>query len=108
MTEAISLAEIVAVPIVLVAELQAGSLQGNKTKKYGPILDSFLANGSVIVLHITLDTVPIYAELYAYARLKGKQLSNNDLWIAAPCIQYSYPILTNDKDFQFLPQLRKV
>jgi tRNA(fMet)-specific endonuclease VapC len=106
--ELISHAETVAMPIITIAELNAGFLYGNKTEKYSPILDNFLTNPSVTILHITSDTTPIYAELYAFSRLNGKKLSNNDLWIAALCIQYNYPLLTTDKDFDTLPQVRKV
>lgn len=106
--KAVSNAELVAMPIVVSAELQAGFLHGKKTEKYGLILEEFLADASTILLHITNDTVPIYAELYAHARSKGKQLSNNDLWIAALCIQYNYPLLTRDNDFDALPQVRRV
>ena len=79
-----------------------------KTAKYGHILDDFLSDPHVTVLQITDDTIPIYAELYAYARSQGKQFSNNDLWIGALCIQYSYPLCTHDKDFDALPQVRRV
>jgi tRNA(fMet)-specific endonuclease VapC len=104
----ISTAQIVAMPIVVVAELRAGFLHGKKTAKYGPILDDFLSDTRTTVLHITDDTVQIYAELYAQARSKGKQFSNNDLWIAALCIQHNYPLLTFDGDFNALPQVRRV
>jgi tRNA(fMet)-specific endonuclease VapC len=100
-------AELVAVPIVVIAELRAGFLHGKK-RKFGLVLDDFLAVPSTITLHITDETVPIYAELYAHARAKARQLSNNDLWIAALCIQYNYPLLTFDKDFDTLPQVRRV
>lgn len=95
-------------PIIVIAELRAGFLHGQKVTKYGPILDEFLLDTNTTVLHITDDTVPIYAELYAHSRRVGKQLSNNDLWIAALCVQYGYPLFTFDKDFDALPQVRRV
>ena len=104
----ISTTELVAMPVVSVAELRAGFLYGQKVAKYGPILDEFLADSRTTVLHITDDTVPIYAELYTYSRQAGKQLSNNDLWIAALCVQYGYPLLTFDRDFDALPQVRRI
>jgi tRNA(fMet)-specific endonuclease VapC len=104
----ISSVELVAVPIIVVAELRAGFLYGGKVTKYGPILDDFLSDPHTTLLHITEVTAQIYAELYAYARSQGKQLSNNDLWIAALCVQYNCPLLTSDKDFDALPQVRRV
>jgi predicted nucleic acid-binding protein len=95
-------------PIVTVAELRAGFLHGQKSNKYGPILDDFVLDTRTTILHITDDTVPIYAELYAYSRSVGKQLPGNDLWIAALCVQHNYPLLTFDKDFDVLPQVRRV
>jgi tRNA(fMet)-specific endonuclease VapC len=104
----ISTAELVGMPIVVVAELRAGFLHGGMVTKYGPILDDFLLDSRTTLLHITEVTVQIYAELYAHARSSGKQLSNNDLWIAALCVQYNYPLLTLDKDFDALPQVRRI
>ncbi len=104
----IGTAELVAIPIIVVAELRAGFLHGQKVAKYGPILDDFLSDPHTSVLQITDETVPVYAEMYAYARSSGKQLSNNDLWIAALCVQYNFPLFTFDKDFDALPQVRRV
>lgn len=99
---------LVNMPIVVAAELRAGFLHGKKSERYGPILDDFLSDTSTSLLHITDDTVPVYAELYAYSRLNGRQLSNNDLWIGALCVQYNQPLLTTDKDFDALPQVRRI
>lgn len=107
-TRAVSTTELVAVPIITIAELRAGFLHGRKSPKYEPVLDDFLSDPSTTILHINNHTVPIYAELYAHSRSQGKQLSPNDLWIGALCIQYSYPLLTFDKDFDALPQIRRV
>lgn len=106
--ELVTTAEAVAMPVVVVAELRAGFLHGGKSDIYGPVLDDFLADARVGVLQVTDETVQFYAELYAYVRAHGKQFSNNDLWIAALCLQYNYPLLSYDKDFDALPQLRRV
>ena len=106
--EIISTAHSVAAPIVVIAELRAGFLHGKMVAKYGQIIDDFLSDSRTTVLHITDETVQIYAELYAQARSNSKQLSNNDLWIAALCVQYNYPLLTFDGDFDGLPQVRRV
>lgn len=101
-------AEEVAMPLVVIAELRAGFLHGCKASKYGPILDDFLSDPHTTILHITAKTIPLYAEFYAYTRAKGRQLSSNDLWIAALCVEHNYPLLTFDKDFDALPQVRRV
>jgi tRNA(fMet)-specific endonuclease VapC len=106
--EIISTAQLVAMPIVVIAELRAGFLHGKMATKYGPILDDFLSDPRTTTMHITDETVQLYAELYTQARSHGKQLSNNDLWIAALCVQYNYPLLTFDGDFDALPQVRRV
>lgn len=106
--EIISTAQLIAMPIVVIAELRAGFLHGKKEVKYGSILDDFLSDPRTTVMHIADETVQIYAELYAQTRFNGKQLSNNDLWIAALCVQHNYPLLTFDGDFNALPQVRRV
>jgi predicted nucleic acid-binding protein len=54
----------------------------------------------------TESTSAIYAELAAWAKRHGVALSNNDIWIAATTIEVGGKLLTTDKDFARLPQLR--
>jgi len=105
--EVLDSAQTIALPVIVLAELRAGFAYGSKPKQYNQILDTFLQNPHVEILHITDETVPLYAELYARNKRLGQPVSPHDYWIAALCIQRNFPLLTFDKDFDSLPSVRR-
>ncbi len=102
---AISQANQLFVPVVVIGELRYGFVNGTKSQENERVLQKFLATDSVDILDITNDTTPHYAELYKHAKRKGKALSNNDLWIAALARQHDNPLLSLDRDFVVLREL---
>lgn len=96
------------VPLAADAELRYGFMYGKKSEEN-------LANYTLLKRNIVLeyinpnqDTAIIYADLAAWCRKHGKSLSNNDLWIAATSIQTGGSLLTLDKDYGVLPQIRLI
>jgi len=51
----------------------------------------------------------LWADLKTHAKNRGRALENADAWIAATALQLEAPLVThNERDFQFLPELRVV
>jgi predicted nucleic acid-binding protein len=97
------------IPFVVLAELRAGVAAGKFNKRGYQALDSLLAEGYVTVSPgLTPETVPCYAQIYAYLKQRGTPVSPNDMWIAAECMLLALPILTLDKDFDSIPQIMRV
>jgi predicted nucleic acid-binding protein len=97
------------VPYVVIAELLSGVRSGNNPVKYKAVVESFLNSSRVIrSSNIDLEVLDAYTEVWAYLKPKGKPVSPNDMWIAAECISLGYSLLTYDKDFDNLPQVRRV
>ena len=48
----------------------------------------------------------IYGEIYLDLRRRGRALSQVDMMLAALCRQMSLTLLTTDRDFEALPDLR--
>ena len=56
---------------------------------------------------IDLRTARIYGDLYMDLRGRGRLLSQVDIMVAALARQMKLTILTTDRDFEALPDLRK-
>jgi tRNA(fMet)-specific endonuclease VapC len=60
----------------------------------------------VIIVDINNEEIlSAYGEIDSYLKRKGKQVSQNDVWIAATCKATGMVLLTSDKDFDPLEGL---
>ena len=91
--------EFVNLPVIVVAELRFGFLNGVKQKENSLKLSRFLSQDNVNIVYIGVDTANVYAELAVFAKKSGRVLANNDIWIAALALENKIPLVTFDKDF---------
>lgn len=100
--QALADVNVIVVPVIVIGELRYGFLNGSMLVKNEEVLQKFLATEEVQTADVILEATPDYAELYWYAKRKGKVLSHNDLWIASIAKQLNLPLLTLDRDFEAL------
>jgi tRNA(fMet)-specific endonuclease VapC len=93
------------VPIIVIGELRAGFVAGNKRKKNEELLQRFLDSPNVYVQTITDKTTVIYSQIYLSLRQKGKPIGTNDMWIAAIALEMDNELLTLDESFSYIPDL---
>ena len=98
----------IGVPTVVLGELQAGFLLGNRVERNTAQLDEFLAHPAVDVLVTDADVAHIYGEIFADLRTRGRPLPTNDLWIAATTIHAGATLLTFDDHFQAIARASSV
>jgi predicted nucleic acid-binding protein len=91
---------------VTIGELYRGFYSGNRFRENEAHLHSLLEQPNVGVIEVGLDVARIYGELLHYLRQKGSPIPDNDIWIAAACIEQGCTLLTRDKHFENLPQVR--
>jgi predicted nucleic acid-binding protein len=60
------------------------------------------------VLEITANTAAVYARLRLGLKSKGKPIPENDLWIAAICVEHQVPLATLDAHFDVVDGLERV
>jgi len=61
--------------------------------------------GAIESRDITDPIADEYARIKNESKTKGKQLSDNDIWIAAAAVQHNAVIVAADRDFSRLSQL---
>ena len=59
------------------------------------------------VLNVTVTTAKVYAELRLALREKGKPIPENDLWIAALCVEHKVPLAAVDAHFDAIDDLKR-
>jgi len=103
--EALQSAEEVFLTPIILGELLAGFVMGNKEKKNRALLDDFLDSSRVTVLHIDEETSERYSAIVFHLRAQGTPIPTNDLWIAASAMQHGLKVLTSDSHFLKVPQI---
>ncbi len=93
-------------PLATDAELRYGFKHGNREASNLLLYENIKRDYGVQLAAPDQETALHHAELATWCRKHGKNLSNNDLWIAATAVQHGGQLLTTDNDFAALPQVR--
>ncbi len=104
--EVVARAERLAIPVIVLGEYRLGIAQSRHRVSYENWLREWTA--AVSVLDIDDETTHSYAAIGLELKKKGKPIPANDLWIAALCRQYSLPLLSRDRHFDFVSGLRRI
>ena len=99
-TQHLDRADWIGVPSVVIGELWAGFLQGNRFDKNVAELDEFLDHPVVAVVPVNAEVAYIYGEIVVELRRDGRPLPTNDIWIAASAAQAGGAVVTFDEHFR--------
>jgi predicted nucleic acid-binding protein len=66
-----------------------------------------LSRETVAILFAGRETTEQYARLFIQLKRAGTPVPDNDLWIAAMAIEHDLALITRDRHFDKLPQLRR-
>lgn len=93
------------IPAIVIGEFRYGIAQSKHRASY----ESWLASQLQLfdVLDVTEETAASYAALRVMLKQKGKPIPANDAWIAALALQHKLPILSRDRHFDVVPQMRR-
>ena len=106
--ERLETADAIFFPFVVIAELRAGFSVGTKGRANERLLQRFLTQPGIGILHTTDATIRCYAALYRQLRTQGTPIPTNDLWIAAIVVEHDLALYSRDAHFDVLPQLNLV
>ncbi len=91
---------------VVTGELLYGFGQGRYSLRNRQVLQEFLSRPRVVPLGIDQETAECYAKIRAALRKQGSPIPTNDMWIAASAMQFGLAVLTSDRHFEQVPQVR--
>ena len=90
---------------IVLGEMLAGFLAGDRRDKNRKELARFLQSPRVNLIDVDEETSERYAVIFATLRTAGTPIPTNDLWIAASAMQYGLRVLTLDAHFTRVPQI---
>lgn len=95
------------IPFVVLAEMKAGFLGGTRHVQNEALLSNLLSRETVAILYASRETTEQYARLFVQLKRAGTPVPDNDLWIAAISIEHDLALITRDRHFDKIPQLRR-
>ncbi len=102
---ALKKADEVAIPVIVLGEFGYGIAHSNRRREYEAWLDRYLL--SFRVMEVTVETAAEYSLLRSELRRLGRPIPSNDVWIAALCRQYQFPLLSRDQHFDAVKGLQR-
>ena len=99
-------APMIVMPLIVIAELEAGFRKGNRFAKNQVDLENFLKLPRVQMLFPTRETASVYGQIHAELLSKGQAIPTNDVWIAALAVQFKMPLFTFDAHFSRINNLQ--
>ena len=104
--EAIEKAEHVYLPVFVSGELLYGFKLGGRELANRRELEAFMAEPEVRSLHTTAETADVFAGVKARLRRQGRPIPDNDLWVAALCLETGSTLVSFDSHFGHVDGLR--
>ena len=105
-TNEIRKSDLIFIPTIIIGELYSGFFHGNKLQDNERFLDLFLNNIFVRVVSIQSSTSKTYGRIHSELSKKGTMIPTNDIWIAACAIETNSTLVTYDKHFLMIPNLK--
>ena len=90
---------------VILAELQAGFLRGERVRKNRRELRIFLSSPRVRLVDLDQETAERYAVIQYSLWTAGTPIPTNYIWIAATGMQFGLRVITTDSHYKKIPQI---
>jgi tRNA(fMet)-specific endonuclease VapC len=91
-------------PVPAIGELRFGALKSQRSAENLRRIETLVSRCTV--LEVGLQTAEVYARLRLDLRKRGKPIPENDLWIAAICVEHDLPLASLDGHFDDVEELR--
>ena len=99
-------AEQIEIPVIVLGEYRHGIARSRNRASYENWLAGLL--NDCLVLDIQEPTTHHYAEISLELKRKDKPIPTNDRWIAALCRQHSLPLLSRDRHFDLVTEIKRI
>ena len=98
----------VSVSVITLAELQHGIYKAANLEQKKIRMATYQHAATLEALEITIEVANIWASLRASVRGGKRQITENDLWIAATAINQRVPLVTQDRAFASISDLETI
>jgi tRNA(fMet)-specific endonuclease VapC len=92
-------------PVPVVGELRYGALNSRRSAENLAEVEALIDRCRV--LDVTATTAEVYARLRLQLSERGRPIPENDLWIAAICVEHQVPLATLDAHFDVVESLAR-
>lgn len=90
-------------PLPVVGELLFGALNSRHAETNLSRVQQLIKRSTVLEMH--LETASLYAKIRIALKQKGRPIPENDIWIAATCLEHHIPLITSDAHFKWIEDL---
>ena len=99
-------ADVIILPVTVIGELLYGALNSTKTKNNEKFVHKFVEYS--LVMQIDESVAARYARVRFTLKQQGTPIPENDIWIAAACLELKVSILSRDAHFKLVPGLNVI
>jgi predicted nucleic acid-binding protein len=95
-------------PVIAQAELLAGvetTPDGKRKSELRRLYDDSISSCAEVI-PVTSPVAEKYAQIVASLRRHGKPIDTHDIWIAAIAAHHDLTVVSNDKHFRYIEELR--
>ena len=93
-------------PATVVGKLLYGALNSARAAENVAKVNALVARCQLLA--VTLATSRAYAQLRLDLKTRGRPAPENDLWMAASCVEHGVPLATDDAHFTAFTTLKTV
>lgn len=90
----------------MIGELERGFRCGQRYGQNLQLLEKLLCKPTVAVVPVTRVTGDCYGHTKQALRAKRRPIPENDVWIAAQCLELGAVLVTGDQHFDYVEGLR--
>jgi len=99
----LSTSSVICLPVPVAAELLYGAENSGRPADNIKICHDLI--DLCEVLNITRKTAGAYSRVRSSLKASGRPIPENDVWIAAVCMEHNVPLVTSDRHFDFVEGL---
>ena len=104
--DAMSQAETVLIPAVVLGEVRLGFDGTRRAQAAEAALERLLDRANVEVLPVTEETASFFVTIMRLLKKNGTPIPTDDVWIAASTLESGGVLFTRDRHFDHIPILR--
>ena len=94
------------IPVIVIGELFYGAENSSNKEKHFEQIRKFSEEFTII--NPTDETAKMYALIKSELKKQGKPIPENDIWIAAIAVENNKSLVTNDRHFSSISNLKTI